>query len=162
MRRVHLALAVLALSLWTTPWWSGVSAQGAATVAVVVNRANPVENLSLAQLRDVLMGKTTTWSNGKRVVVVLTDEGDSRTAVLRACCHQTAQEYDNAMLRLVFTGDIPAAPRHVDTADAVSKFVFNVAGGIGLVPVDRVTDTVKTIRIGGLAPTDAAYPLKSR
>lgn len=155
-------MAALALALWAAPWRSPLAAEGGAAIAVVVNRANPVDNLTLTQLRDLLTGKTTTWPTGKRVVIVLTDEGDSRAAVLKICCRQAPQDYDTAMLRAVFTGDIPAAPRHLDTGEAVSKFVFNVAGGIGIVPLEHVTDIVKTVRIGGLTPADAAYPLRTR
>ena len=155
-------MTALALALWATPWWSALAADGGTAIAVVVNRANPVDNLTLTQLRDLLTGKTATWPTGKRVVIVLTDEGDSRTAVLKICCRQAPQDYDTAMLRAVFTGDLPAAPRHLNTGEAVSKFVFNVAGGIGIVPLEHMTDIVKTVRIAGLTPADAAYPLRTR
>src|SRR5205814_293017 len=40
-------------------------------LGIVVNRSNPVENLSLAELRKIFMGEQTHWSNGRRITVVM-------------------------------------------------------------------------------------------
>lgn len=131
-------------------------------LAVVVNKANPVENLTVAQVRDLVTGRVSTWPNGRRVVLVLSDDHEAKAALLKWCCRQSPAEYDEAMLRAVFTGEIPSAPKKLDSAEAVTKFVFNVAGGIGVAPAGEVTDIVKTVRVAGLTPADAAYPLRAR
>lgn len=139
-----------------------VSAEEGTPIAVIVHKSNPVESLSLNQVRDLLHGRVGTWPNGRRVVLVLSDDHAMKGTVLKWCCGQTPAQYDAQMLRAVFTGDVPAAPKRLDTSEAVAKFVFNVAGGIGFVLPPDATDAVRVVRIGGLAPSDPGYPLRLR
>src|SRR2546430_17338034 len=44
-------------------------------LGIVVNRSNPVENLSLAELRKIFIGEQTHWSNGRRITVVMPEPG---------------------------------------------------------------------------------------
>ena len=140
---------------------AGAQAPGA-PIAVVVNRSNPVENLTLPQLRDLVLGRVTTWPNGRRVVTVMTDEHDAKAALLKWCCRMPVAEYDETMLRATFTGDVAAVPKKLDTGDAVARFVFNVTGGVGFVRRAEASDNVKIVRVGGLLPEDPAYPIRTR
>src|SRR6266567_4132846 len=52
-------------------------------LAILVNRSNPVENLSFAELRKVFLGEQNHWSNGRRITVVMLEPGkQERQAVL--------------------------------------------------------------------------------
>ena len=60
------------------------------SLAIAVNRTNPVENLSFQELRKIFSGEQTHWSNGRRVTVVMLEPGNSeRQAVL---CPITASD----------------------------------------------------------------------
>src|SRR2546422_2146597 len=41
------------------------------SLGIVVNRSNPVENLSFAELRKIFLGEQSHWSNGRRITVVI-------------------------------------------------------------------------------------------
>ncbi len=42
-------------------------------MAVIVNKANPVESLSMAQLRKLILGDARTWQNNKNVAPIARD-----------------------------------------------------------------------------------------
>ena len=41
------------------------------SLAIIVNRDNPVENLSMAELRTVFLGERSHWPNGRRITLVM-------------------------------------------------------------------------------------------
>src|SRR2546429_5259029 len=49
------------------------------SLGIVVNRSNPVENLSFAELRKIFLGEQTHWSNGRRITVVMLEPGKQRS-----------------------------------------------------------------------------------
>jgi phosphate transport system substrate-binding protein len=149
--------AVCALNVWPAVAVH-LRAAGPVRVAVIVNRANPVADVTTHQLRDLLMGRQNTWPNGRRVTLVLREPGEAtRAALLRFCCHLSSEDYDRGILQAVFTGEALAAPKLVTTADAVKKFVFNVPGAIGVVSAADLDDTVNAVRIDGKATHDKDY-----
>src|SRR5438045_9330508 len=46
------------------------------SLAIVVNRTNPVENLSFSELRKIFLGEQTHWSNRRRITVVMLEPGN--------------------------------------------------------------------------------------
>ncbi|HZS48033.1 MAG TPA: substrate-binding domain-containing protein [Blastocatellia bacterium] len=130
-------------------------------LAIIVNKSNPIDNLSSIELRKIFMGERKTWSNGKRVTIVMRDEGQpEREAVLKAIYHMRDRDFNNYFMHAAFTGDATEAPKTLSSASGMLKFVFNVPGAIGYARVGEVNDTVKVIRIDGMLPTDAGYKIK--
>ena len=52
-------------------------------LAIVVNRSNPIENLTFSELRHIFMLDTQTWPHGRKITVVLRDKG-SRSGPTRS------------------------------------------------------------------------------
>ena len=53
-------------------------------LAIVVNRSNPMSEISLADLRKLYRGQRSRWSNGRRVTLVMRDPGTpEREAILQ-------------------------------------------------------------------------------
>ena len=112
-------------------------------VAVIVNPANGVEDLTVEQIADIFSGKITNWSElgGEDMeIAVYGREAGSGTrgafeeivGVVDAC--QLTNEYSS-------TGDL----------------VGNVAGNenaIGYASLSAVDDTVKAVKVGGVACTE--------
>ena len=160
MNRRLAALSLATSLLLVTAPAARATGPGAA-LAVIVNTGNPIDNLTMSDLRDLLLGRQATWSSGKRVTLVqVAGDTPERAAVLKACCRMSAGEYDRAMLQSVFTGQVSSGPKVVSSPLAVIKFVFNVPGSLGIVPAEAVPDTVKAVRVEGRVAVDADYPLK--
>lgn len=130
-------------------------------LAVVVHRSNPVDDLSVAELRRMFLLETQTWPGGRKITVVLREKGQpERTHALELICDLTEVEYERHVLLQTFRGDVGWGPRAIHSASAMLRFVFNVPGAIGYVRADETDDSVKVLRIGGRLPGEAGYPLR--
>lgn len=129
-------------------------------LAIVVNRSNPVTNLSIEELRAVFLGERSYWPNGRRITVVLRDPGDpEREAILHDVCGMNENQFKTHLLHGLFTGEILVSPKTLSTPAGVRRFIVNVPGAIGPLRVSQVDDTVSVIRIDNRLPTDKAYQL---
>jgi len=134
---------------------------GEDTLAIIVNQANTLDDLSLKDLRTVFLGERSHWPNGRRITLVMMDPGlAERKAVLRDVCHMSEPEFSRHFLQGLFTGEVFVSPKTLSTPTGVRKFVFNVPGAIGYLRASDLDGTVKVIKVNGLRPEDAEYPLK--
>lgn len=130
-------------------------------LAIVVNRENPVENLSMAELRTVFLGERSHWPNGRRITLVMMEPGQpERDTMLRDVCRMSEPDLRRRYLQGLLTGEVLVSPKTLANPLGVRKFVFNVPGAIGYLRPEDVDDSVKVIRIDGHLPGDAEYPLK--
>jgi len=130
-------------------------------LAIVVNRENPVESLSMAELRTVFLGERSHWPNGRRITLVMMEPGQpERDTVLRDVCRMSESDLRRRYLQGLLTGEVLVSPKTLANPIGVRKFVFNVPGAIGYLRPEDVDDSVKVIRIDGHLPGDAEYPLK--
>lgn len=130
------------------------------SLAVIVSRTNPVENLSFAELRQYFLGERTHWPNGRRVTLVMRDApGPERDAVLRLVYEMREQDFHAHFLRAKFTGAVPEEPRLLDTTSRVINFVFLQPGALAYVRADEVAPSVKVVSLDGLMPGDPDYKL---
>jgi phosphate transport system substrate-binding protein len=140
------------------PWVADLAMDG---VAVIVNPANPVDSISLQDLRDIYAGAHNSWSDfGVKglndMQVAVREEGDGTRAT-----------FDNLVMG---TGNARLTSNAVllPTVEVAMNFVALQANAIAYVPTGRITSTVappvKVLGIDGQLPTpaniaSAAYPL---
>ncbi len=130
-------------------------------LAIIVNKSNPIDNVSLTELRKIFMAEQTRWPNGHRVTVVMRQPGqDERATALRLIYRMSERDFNRYFLRGTFTGETQSVPKNLTTAAGVGKFVFNVPGAIGYMRASEVDDSVKVVRVDGHAPGDGGYALK--
>jgi ABC-type phosphate transport system substrate-binding protein len=130
-------------------------------LAIIVNRSNSMDDLSLGELRRIFLGERSYWPNGRRITVVMREPGEpERKSMLRDVCQMNESELKNHFLHGLFTGEILVSPKILATAVGVRKFVFNVPGAIGYVRLSDADDTVKILRVDELVPDDKGYKLK--
>ena len=129
-------------------------------LAIIVNTSNPVESLSLAELRKVFLGERSHWPSGRRITVVMMEPGHpERLALIRQVCQMSESDFTRHFLHGVFTGEVFVSPKTLASAVGVRKFIFNVPGAIGYVRASEVDPSVKVIRIDGHLPADREYSL---
>src|SRR5215471_19243271 len=69
------------------------------SLVIIVNRENPIENLSMADLRTIFLGERSHWPNGRRITLVMMDPGmEERNAVLRDICRMSETEFSRHFL----------------------------------------------------------------
>lgn len=129
-------------------------------LAIVVNRSNTVDDLSMAELRRIFLGERSHWPNGRRITLVMRDPGEpERKTILRDVCQMNESELKNHFLHGLFTGEILVSPKILSTPVGVRKFVFNVPGAIGYLRLADVDNTVKIVRVDEFLPEDKGYRL---
>ena len=153
------ALGVIALSfLGVVP--RSASAQDSEPLAIVVNRANPLSEISLADLRRVFRGQRSRWTNGRRVTLVMRDAGaPERDAIIHSLYGLEEEEYRRTFLQAVFSGTTEA-PKTLTSTNGVLRFVYNVPGAIGYVRARDVSANVKMLRVDGRLPGEPGYRLE--
>lgn len=155
-----LPLAAAALLLWT-PLARVRAARPKGALAIIVNQANPVDGLSMAELRSVFLGERSHWPNGRRITLVMMEPGQpERETVLHDVCRMSESDFRRRILQGLFTGDVLVSPKTLATPVGVRKFVFNVPGAIGYVRPEDADSSVKILRIDGHFPGDSDYPLR--
>jgi phosphate transport system substrate-binding protein len=129
-------------------------------LAIVVNRSNSVDDLSMAELRKVFLGERSHWPNGRRITLVMREPGEpERKTILKDVCQMNESELKNHFLHGLFTGEILVSPKILATPVGVRKFVFNVPGAIGYLRLTDVDSTVKVVRVDEFLPEDKGYKL---
>ena len=132
-------------------------------LAVIVNLSNPVEDLSLKELRNIVMVERTHWPDGRKITVTLREPGPpERKAVLSLIYGMNEAGFTRYFLRATFTGQIPNGPRMLSTSELVRRFLVNVPGAIGFVRQVDADASVKTVRIDGRMPGAPNYSLTVR
>jgi ABC-type phosphate transport system substrate-binding protein len=160
MSSLRCALLALAVALCATVP-RAVRAQDGEPLAIVVNKANPLSELSLADLRRIYRGQRARWANGRRVTLVMRDPGaPERDAMLHLLFGVGEEEYRRVFLQAVFTGEAGEAPKMLASPNGVLRFVFNVPGAIGYVRASDADSSVKVLRVDGRLPGDHGYRLE--
>jgi ABC-type phosphate transport system substrate-binding protein len=142
MRLVGLALLVLA--------WSGVHATQEPSFVVIVNKANPVTTMTVAELRRIFMKQSRMWKHGEAIVPV---DWDATSPIREAFCRQVLARSvremgDYWVQQGVTQGLVPPSTQR--SARAVLRFVASVPGAIAYVPPGEVDDTVTVVKVTGL------------
>ena len=112
-------------------------------IAMIVNPANPVEDLTLEQIADIYTGKITNWSElggSNSEIVLIGREAGSGT---RSGFEEIVEVKDLCQYRqeLSSTGDVIAT-------------VAQNPGAIGYASLASVKDTVKAVKVGGVTPSE--------
>ena len=132
-------------------------------LAVVVNKANPVESLSMAQLRKLILGDVRAWQNNKNVALIARDPSTKDfQCVLSSVVRLSVAEYHRYIISAEFRGDEPMVIQTVDSDAAAGKYVSASAGGLAVVEANSlpaIGPSVKVIRIEGKTLGQPGYPL---
>jgi len=156
------AILAVAMGIW---WMASVSPVEAAgdPIVVIVNNANPVDNLTLGELKKLFLGDRSRWDTGKAVAPVMLAPGaPERTAFLKIVCGMNDADLGKYFLQAAFTGKSATPPKEVATAAAVKSFVAASPGGIGFLKTSDLPvgdTTVKSVKVD-TAASDPTYKIK--
>ncbi len=132
-------------------------------LAVVVHPSNPVKNISMEQLKDVLSGKITNWkelgSPLSKPILLINDSSGNGT---RAAIEELVMGKSKAKK---IAGTLITLMSVVTNSSAEMKSnIANFKYAIGYLPFSYLDSTVKAISVNAVPPTYAAaykgrYPL---
>src|SRR5262245_47086717 len=153
-RLIAIALVVSASS--ATP-----AMQATPDIAVIVNPGVPVENLSIAELRRILLGDREFWASGVRVTLLIRAPiARERDAAVKEVCQMTEAQFRQHWIGKVFRADTPSGPKIVYSNEMAIDQASRVPGAIAFVPAPVTNKSVKVLKIDGKAPGQTGYGLK--
>ncbi len=154
------ALGMVALAMFVAV---PVAAAGD-SIVVIVNSANPVDNLSVGDLKKIFMSDRSKWDTGKSVAPVMPGPGaPERVAFLKVVCAMSEADFSKYFVTAAFTGKDVTPPKEVSSARDVKSVVAGSPGAIGFVKASDFSagdGGVRAVKISGMAADEAGYKLK--
>lgn len=113
-------------------------------IGVVVNKNNPVKNLTLEQIKDIFTGKITNWSEvggeDKEIVVVSREEGSgTRTAFQEILNYSTEDTVKDAIVN--------------NSTGATKVMVEENDNAIGYMSIGYIDDSIASVNVDGVEAT---------
>lgn len=111
-------------------------------ICVIVNKANPIEKLTIDQLSDLFTGQTPDWKalGGKGEVVLLSR--DSTSGTYEYFKEHVTQKGDKKSTR-----DFAAAAQRLQSNEQIRDQVASTETAIGYIGMGYLSDTVKTVPV---------------
>ncbi len=114
-------------------------------IAVVINPANPVEELSMEQIKDIYTGKIDNWNKlggkNQEIVIVSRDSSSGTFEVFGEIVLEDAKVAPTALLQA--------------SNGAVAGVIAETKGAIGYVGLGYLSDDLKAVRVNGTMPNNA-------
>ena len=135
----------------------------ATDVAIIVNPGNPARDISFDILRKYFKAERGQWPNGTKVVVALRQPAGApeRGVVLRAIYGWDENYFQKYFRQGQFNETIQSAPKELNTANAMLRYVHYTPGAIGIVRADQAdASQVNVLSVDGRRPGDPGYRIR--
>ena len=153
----RIALVVLVVLCAT----AGAGGQTQPDIAVIVNPSVAVDNLSIAELRRILLGDREFWSAGARVTLLIRAPiARERDAMVRDVCQMTEAQFRQHWIGKVFRADTPSGPKIVYSSEMAIDQVSRTPGAIAFIEAPVAASSVKVLKVDNRLPGQAGYGLR--
>jgi ABC-type phosphate transport system substrate-binding protein len=146
-RAAWLVALALGLGCGSLPLGRLARAQDSDALVMVVNKSNTfAAGMTVSEARKLLLGETSAWRNGTKVLVVLTPAGSGeRATVLKKICGMSEAAYTRYEMQASFTGQT-AASINVAASDAAVKATVKAnSGAVGFLRKVQVDESVRAV-----------------
>jgi len=120
-------------------------------MAVVVNKANSVQNVTSAHLAKIVTGEMRKWPDGRNVVLVLHGASPGEMVTL-----EHLNKMPEAEIKALLASHKDSI-RMVGTDADVIDVVASTPGAIGFVEERSITDRVSVVKVDGKLPMETGY-----
>ncbi len=129
-------------------------------LALVSNKANGVNTLTLADLAKVCKAQTNHWPDGKTVTFVMRAPSAPEMRIVLEKVYELSEGEMKALMATANRGraNHPAILIADSDEDLVNK-VASIPGAVGVVDVYAINSSVAVIKVGGKLPLEPGYLL---
>jgi hypothetical protein len=140
---------------------SAFGAGAAGDIAVVVGPDTPVDNLSLSEVRKVLLGDRQYWTPNHRVTLLIrAPVAREREVVLRTIYQMNEVQFRQYWISKVFRAEASTGPKIVFSNSMADDLVLALPGSVAFVDATQIPKGLKVVRIDGTLPGEPKYPLR--
>ena len=157
-RKTQLLLLIVALLAGA----ASASAQSKLNdIAVVVNPAAPVNELTLSEARKIFRGDRQYWTKDLPIVLLVRNPPSrEREVILRTLYSMTESEFKQYWIAKIFRAEATTGPKIVYSNSMAADLVSVIPGAIAFMSAKDVNSNLKVVKIDGRSPGDPAYPLR--
>jgi hypothetical protein len=131
----------------------------AGDIAVAVNPDITATNITLVDLRKMFTGEKRTWPGGTSVKIVVRGAGCRERLALLKLVRMSEIEYKHYWSAQVLRGEADAEPLTVPSFGMAKEALRAYPGAVTLVDAQDIKPGMKVIKVDGLPPGAAGYPL---
>jgi ABC-type phosphate transport system substrate-binding protein len=132
-----------------------------ADIAVVVRPDTPAENLSLQEIRQLLLGERQFWNSKLRVTLLMrAPVAREREVLLKNIYHMSEAEFRQYWISKVFRAEAVSGPKIVYSNEMAIEIVSAIPGSVAFVEASQVPKGLKILKIDGKLPGEKGYPLR--
>jgi hypothetical protein len=151
------AARLTTLALLTLGWSALAPAKD---IALISNKANHVDAVSLADLVKICKGQTGHWPDGKMVTLVIRDPGSPEMKLVLQKVYAMPKQDVAAVIASANHNRLDHPAIVVADSDAtVIEKVQSTVGAVGLVDVYAITSGVTVVRVEKKLPLEPGYAL---
>jgi hypothetical protein len=130
-------------------------------IAVVVHPDTPVSDLSLAEVRKVLLGERQYWNSKLPVTLLIrAPVARERDVVLRVIYQMSESQFKQYWVAKIFRAEAASPPKIVYSNDLQDELVSAIPGAIAFVDARNVPPGLRVLRVDGHLPGEHDYPLR--
>ena len=160
-KKVRACLLMACLMAFSLISFRAAGTPADAEVAIVVNSSNPVNNLTLAELRKIYFGDRQYWKGNLPVVLLMRSQrSHERDVVLRVVFEMTEDRYTKYWVAKMMRPVVSDPPASLYSFGMLQEGVRGNPGAIGYVNANDLRPGVKVLRIDGLLPGESGYSLR--
>jgi len=133
----------------------------AGDIAIVVGPDTPVDNLSLSEVRKVLLGDRQYWTPNHRVTLLIrAPVAREREVVLRTIYQMNEVQFRQYWISKVFRAEASTGPKIVFSNSMADDLVLALPGSVAFVDATQIPKGLKVVKIDGKLPGEPKYPLR--
>jgi len=129
-------------------------------IAIVVRTDVPVENLSFAELRRLMLGDRQFWASNLKVTLLVRAPGArEREVVLKTIYQMSEAQFRQYWISKVFRAEASSGPKIVYSNEMATDLVSAIPGSVAFVESAGVPRGLKVLKIDGKLPGEKGYAL---
>jgi ABC-type phosphate transport system substrate-binding protein len=137
------------------------AAESGSAVAIVVRPDVPVDNLSFAELRRLMLGDRQYWSSNLKVTLLVRAPGArERDVVLKTIYQMSEAQFKQYWIAKVFRAEASSGPRIVYSTEMAAELAAAIPGAVAFVEASQVPKGLKVLKIDGRLPGEPGYVLR--
>ena len=132
-------------------------ANACADIAVIVNKSNPVSDISYNELKQILEARKQYWDKGEKITLIFKPITSFETLILIDRIYKiNYEDFDKYWFLKVYEQKILEFPKILNSTGTINILVSEIPGAIAFIDVNDVSKrgNIKMLKINGKMPEE--------